>query len=95
MADNTERTLPIPDNILNDVRMLQNQLEDHSRQIRYMEEKKRFTHAKLWDLIGEKMPEARGVQCSINIKEGSVTVNKKPAIEKFMRGIMGSDEDDE
>ncbi len=94
MADK-EQTIPIPEAILNDVRMLQNQIGDYSKQIRYFEEKKRFTHAKLWDLIGEKMADTRGVPCSLNMGDGTVTVNKRPAIEKFLGRMLGGDGDDD
>ncbi len=72
-----ERNIPIPEQIHNDIVSLMNEMSDHDREIAYRNQKKKLAHAKVWDLIGDKVPETRGIQCSLNLKSKTITVNKK------------------
>ena len=87
MAEKTK--IEIPEDIINEVRAMSNQLKDMRREALWICEKAKLQNAKMWDLIGDKLKETRGVPCSLDLDEGVVVLNSGSEVDDLLRRLLG------
>lgn len=86
MAEKTK--IQIPDDIINEVRAMSNQLKDMRRDALWICEKAKLQNAKMWDLIGDKLKETRGVPCSLDLDAGIVVVGGGDEVADILRRLL-------